>query len=171
MKPAFFEHSVMAKAWQVQKEQPFGKDNTLQSFTTEPVFFHITLPILKQGFLDADDMDNLFRASSSIKHLWSEYEQVKDLDWMPLCEPNPDWQTQERIDPHRVDLRMACLFHFDMDLAVAHRCLGSNHVIYVVFSLTDAQPFSTPLKALPRNFRRCSPMATTRQSPVTWTKS
>jgi hypothetical protein len=102
-KPAFFQKSVMAKAWQAQKEQSFG-------------------------FLDDNDMDNLFRASPSIGHLWSEYERVKDIDWSPLQEPNPNWQTQERIDQHRVDMRLACLFHYDMDLAAVHRCLGGNHV-------------------------------------------
>jgi hypothetical protein len=127
-KPVFFQKSVMAKAWQAQKEQSFGKDNILQSFTTEPVLLHITLPVLKQGFLDDHDMNNLFRASPSIGHLWSEYERVKDIDWSPLREPNPNWQTQERIDQHRVDMRLACLFHYDMDLAAVHRCLGGNHV-------------------------------------------
>ena len=128
MNPRFFDESVMGKAWQAQKKQAFGKDNLLQTYTTEPVLFHIVLPVVKQGFLMPEDICSLARASLPIKHLWKEYQRVKNLDWTPLCEPNPNWQTQEKIDEERVDLRMAMLFHYDMDLAAVHRRIGGHHV-------------------------------------------
>jgi hypothetical protein len=59
MNPRFFDESVMGKAWQAQKEQAFGKDNLLQTYTTEPVLFHIVLPVLKQGFLTPEDICSL----------------------------------------------------------------------------------------------------------------
>jgi hypothetical protein len=120
MNPRFFDKSVMGKAWQAQKKQTFGKDNLFQTYTTEPVLLHIVLPVLKQGFLTPEDMCSLSQASSPVDHLWTEYQRVKDLDWTPLCEPNPNWQTQAKIDDARVDLRMAMLFHYDMDLAAVH---------------------------------------------------
>jgi hypothetical protein len=128
MNPRFFEKSLMGKAWKAQKKQPFGKDNLLQTFTTEPVLLHIILPVLKQGFLSTADMRSLLAASSPIDHLWTEYQRVKDLDWSPLCEPNTHWSTRESIDADRVDLRMALLFYYDMDLVAVHRHLGGNHV-------------------------------------------
>jgi hypothetical protein len=73
-------------------------------------------------------MRSLLAASSPIDHLWTEYQRVKDLDWSPLCEPNTHWSTRESIDAVRVDLRMALLFYYDMDLAAVHRHLGGNHV-------------------------------------------
>jgi hypothetical protein len=45
MNPQFFAKSTMGKAWEAQKHQPFGKDNLLQAYTTQPVFFHILLPL------------------------------------------------------------------------------------------------------------------------------
>ena len=128
MNPRYFDKSAIGKAWQAQKKQTFGKDNLLQTYTTEPVLFHIVLPVLKHGFLTSDDIRILSKASSPIGKLWSEYQRVKDLDWTPLCESNPKWQTQEKIDDDRVDLRMATLFHFDMDLAAVQRHIGGHHV-------------------------------------------
>ena len=89
-------------------------------YTTKPVLLHIVLPVLKQSFLMPVDMCSLAQASSLISKLWSEYQHVKDLDWTPLCEPNPNWQTQEQIDEERVDLHMAMLFHYDLDFAAVH---------------------------------------------------
>lgn len=128
MNPRYFDKSAIGKAWHAQKRQSFGKDNLSQTYTTEPVLFHIVLPVLKQGFLTPDDIQNLSKASSPIGKLWSEYQRVKDLDWTALCENNPNWQTQEKIDDHRVDLRMAMLFYYDMDLAAVQRHIGGHHV-------------------------------------------
>jgi hypothetical protein len=34
MHPRYLEKSALAKAWDAQKQQKFGKDNLLQSYTT-----------------------------------------------------------------------------------------------------------------------------------------
>jgi hypothetical protein len=128
MNPEFFNKSAMGTAWQAQKDQPFGKDNLRQVFTTERVFPHIVLPLFKQGFLDAEDMGNLFKAMPSTRTLWNEYQRVAHIDWTPLCEPNPNWKEQTEIDDNRVDMRTAMLFHYNLDLSAVHRKLGGNHV-------------------------------------------
>jgi hypothetical protein len=128
MNPEFFNKSAMGTAWQAQKDQPFGKDNLRQVFTTERVFPHIVLPLFKQGFLDAEDMGNLFKAMPSTRTLWNEYQRVAHIDWTPLCEPNPNWKEQTEIDDNRVDMRTAMLFHNNLDLSAVHRKLGGNHV-------------------------------------------
>jgi hypothetical protein len=74
MNPEFFNKSVISTAWQAQKEQKFIKDNLRQVFTTERVFPHIVFPLLKGGFLDSDDMSNLFGAMPSTRTLWNEYQ-------------------------------------------------------------------------------------------------
>jgi hypothetical protein len=78
MNPEFFNKSAMGTAWQAQQEQPFGKDNLRQIFTTERAFPHIVLSFLKQGFLDMKDMKNLFVALPSSRTLWHEYQRVKE---------------------------------------------------------------------------------------------
>jgi hypothetical protein len=59
----------MGTAWQAQKQQPFSKDNLRQVFTTERVFPHIVLPVLKQHFLASCDMSNLFNAMACVGFL------------------------------------------------------------------------------------------------------
>jgi hypothetical protein len=70
----------MGTAWQAQKEQPFGKDNLRQVFTTKRAFPHVAFPILKHGFLDSDNMSNLFAAMPSLRTLWNKYNQVKGIN-------------------------------------------------------------------------------------------
>ena len=128
MKPSFFDRSAMDTAWAAQKNQAFGKDNLDQAYTTEASFFHVLLPVMKSRFLSTRSTRVLCLSHPPIKTLWTEYQRVHALDWTPLCNPNPDWQTQQRIDDHRVDLRMAMLFHYNLDLAAVHRRIGGNHV-------------------------------------------
>jgi hypothetical protein len=128
MNPKFFNKSTMGTAWQAQKDQPFGKDNLRQVFTTEKAFPHVMFPLLEEGFLDLDNMSNLFAAMPSSWTLWNKYNQVKDIDWTPLCEHNPNWKDQEVINDTRVDMRTAMLFHNNLDLAAVHWKTGGNHV-------------------------------------------
>jgi hypothetical protein len=94
MNPKFFNKSAMGTAWQAQKDQPFSKDNLRQVFTTEKAFPRVVFPLLKEGFLDLDDMSNLFAAMPSLRTLWNEYIRVRDIDWSPLCGQNPNGRTK-----------------------------------------------------------------------------
>jgi hypothetical protein len=100
MNPQFFDKSAMGTAWQAQQQQPFGKDNLRQVFTTERIFPH-------EHFLASCNMSNVFDAMPRVGLLWKEYERVKDIDWTPLCISNPDWKIQKKIDDERVDMRTA----------------------------------------------------------------
>ena len=128
MHPRYLEKSALAKAWDAQKQQKFGKDNLLQSYTTEPVFCHVLLLLFKSGFFVRRDLRRLFRALPPSKRLWDEYHRVRNIDWSPLCQPNMNWQDQTEIDFNRVEMRTSMLFHFNMDLAAVHRAIGGNHV-------------------------------------------
>jgi hypothetical protein len=128
MNPKFFNKSAMGTAWQAQKDQPFGKDNLRQVFTTERAFPHLVFPILKEECLDSDDMKNLFTAMSSLQTLWNKYQQVKDINWTPLREHNLNWKDQAAINNTRVNMRTAMLFHYNLDLAAVHWKTGGNHV-------------------------------------------
>lgn len=90
----------MGKAWEAQKAQPFGKDNLLQTYTTEPTLFHVLLPVLKSGFLTPKDKGKLCKSSPPIRKLYQEHKRVRKIDWSPLLRPNPQWQEQKQIDNH-----------------------------------------------------------------------
>jgi hypothetical protein len=126
--PEYLQKSTLSTAWQAQKQQRFGKDNLVQTYTTEPVFFHVLFPLLKLGFLAYRELRRLFIAVPPAKKLWAEYHRVRHIDWRPLCDFNPNWQDQTTIDDQRVDMRLSMLFHFNMDLAAVHRAIGGNHV-------------------------------------------
>jgi hypothetical protein len=91
MHPCYLEKSALTKAWEAQKQQKFGNDNLLQSYTTKPVFCHVLLFLFKLGFFIRRNLRRLFRALPPSKRLWDEYHQVKDIDWSPLCQPNMNW--------------------------------------------------------------------------------
>jgi hypothetical protein len=128
MNSRFFDKSAMGKAWEAQKHQDFSKDNLDQSYTVTASFFHVILPVLKRRYLAPMDIGKLCASSSPIAKLWSEYQRVCNLNWRPLCAPNPLWQEQLCIDDERVNLRTAMLFHYDMDLATVHHQIGGNHI-------------------------------------------
>jgi hypothetical protein len=98
MHPHYLEKSALAKAWDAQKQQKFGKDNLLQSYTTKPVFCHVLLFLFKSGFFICHDLRRLFRALLPSKRLWDKYHRVRNIDWSPLCQPNMNWQDQMEID-------------------------------------------------------------------------
>ena len=124
----YFNRSELPKAYELARQQKFGKDNINQSYTTEPGFDHILFQIYKSKFLQKKELKNVWRASPKTKKLWNEWKRVKHLDFRPLREPNLQWTTQTTIDDTRVDLRLALLFHYDLDLAAVQRFIGGNHV-------------------------------------------
>ena len=126
----YFTHSALPKAFQVERDQPFGKNNVNQSFTSDKSFLHIAFIVLKSEFLTHREHGRVRKTCKSLKRLWQTWERVEHLqpaDFRPLLEPNPHWNEQTRIDKQRVDLRAALLLHFDNDLPTLHRFLGGNH--------------------------------------------
>lgn len=128
MNPQYLHRSQIPRAYELQRQQPFGKDTVEQSFTCDKSFFHIVLILYKSKLLVKDDLKSLWQAYSETRQLWREWKRVKRLPFWELRQPNPGWHNQENIDQYRVDLRMACLFHYDLDLAAVMRFLGQEHV-------------------------------------------
>jgi hypothetical protein len=73
MHPRYLEKLALAKAWEAQKQQKFGKDNLLQSYTTKPVFCRVLLILFKLGSFVRRDLRRLFCALPPSKRLWDEY--------------------------------------------------------------------------------------------------
>jgi hypothetical protein len=64
----------------------------------------------------------------SLRTLWNKYNQVKDIDWTPLCKQNPNWKDQEEINDTCVNMcTTTMLFHYNLDLAAVHRKTGAAH--------------------------------------------
>jgi hypothetical protein len=128
MNPDFFNKSAMGIAWQAQKDQPFGKDSLRQVFTTERAFPHVVFPLIKEGFLDLDDMKNLFAAMPSSRTLWNEYQQVKDIDWTPRVSTILTGKTKRQLMTPASTCALRCIFITILDLAAVHQKTRGNHV-------------------------------------------
>jgi hypothetical protein len=130
MNDKYFSHSGIAKAYKLEREQPFGKNNVNQSYTADKAFVHVTFLLLKSDYLSNRDLRSLLKADTNINKLWKTWLRVKRFkikDFRKLQQLRPDWNKQEQIDPYRVDLRMALLLHYNFDLAAVHRFIGGNH--------------------------------------------
>ena len=126
----FFTHSSLPRAFELERIQPFGKNNINQSYTSDKVFHHIVLIILKSKYLTNKEHDRVTRTCKAFKKLWHTWKCVRTyrpIDFRPLLSQPPNWESQTQINPYRVHLRLALLLHYDFDLAAVHRFIGGNH--------------------------------------------
>ena len=126
----FFSHSALPKAFELERIQPFGKNNINQSFTADKTFYHIVLIVFKSNFLTRKERCRVKITCPTFKKMWREWKLVRDLqpvDFLPLLQQPPNWESQTQIDERRVHLRLALLLHYNFDLAAVHRFVGGNH--------------------------------------------
>ena len=79
-------------------------------------------------YLQPDELTLLFHAYPHAGLLHREWLRVRNFPFEQLRLINPNWKTQTTIDAYCVDLRLACLLHFNGDLAAVHRYIGGKHV-------------------------------------------
>jgi hypothetical protein len=116
MNPEYFNHSRLSMAYELQKQQKFGKDTVNQLFTCNKSLPHVVLPLYKTKFLVKKDLKCLWIVLPITQHLWQDWKQTKKIPFkcfQSLREPHPNWKNQEKIDDKRVDLRLALLLHYD----------------------------------------------------------
>ena len=70
--------------YEIMKSSTFGKPSIDHSFTSEACFEHVTIFILKSGFLHKNDNEKLLESHPLIKHLdemlnWSNNIQFMEL--------------------------------------------------------------------------------------------
>jgi hypothetical protein len=107
MNQEYFNHSLLPKAYELQKQQKFGKDTLYQLFTCDKSFLHIVLHLYKSKFLVKTDLKRLWITIPITRHLWRNWKCTKHLPFWKLSRSNPNWQSQELIDDDRVDMRLA----------------------------------------------------------------
>jgi hypothetical protein len=127
-KEGYLRHSRIPKAYELARIQKFGKDNLDLTYTSEATFPHTLLILYKGNWIPPEDRRNLWQAWQPAKRLWQEWHRVKDINFWPLRDPYLGWKTQKKFDKRRLNMRTACLFHYDLDLAAVMRFIGGNHV-------------------------------------------
>jgi hypothetical protein len=60
--------------------------------------------------------------------LWKEWKRLAKIDFRSLNKPNPNWERQTTFDKSRIDMMMACLFHYDLNLVSMVLFCGGNYI-------------------------------------------
>jgi len=111
-------------------DQPFGKENLLQSFVSKAALCRVLLPLWKLGFLASDvcSWDSLCMAyypAALLRDLLSDYG---DVPFSSARGFNPDWDTETEINQARVAATTAAFLRFNRSVADLVRWVGGPHV-------------------------------------------
>ena len=111
-------------------EQPFGKDNISQHFTSEASLRHVLVPLWKSGHLAGSHRDwaSLCEAYYPAKILRGVLEDLGDVPFSGIRGYNPDWETETELNQDRIRMASAALLHFNGSVADLVRWIGGPHV-------------------------------------------
>jgi hypothetical protein len=131
MNPQYLNASKLPKAYELQRQQKFGKDTFNQSFTCDKSGHHVLLLMYKSKFLCKQELVNKLWHPAAVpesRPRFDDWMQTKNLPFWELRNPSRQWKDQSMIDNMLVDMRMALLFHYNMDLAAVMHFLGGEHI-------------------------------------------
>ena len=115
-------------AVQLQLDQPFGKNNLTQCFTSDVCFRHALVFVMQSGHLDAIATNALLAASPHARLLDKLIRDHTTIDFRPLRNANPNWESETTIPAERVRMVTACLIYYNFDVAAMVRYIGGTHV-------------------------------------------
>ena len=112
--------------------QPFGKDlqdSIRHLFYSEKCLRHVLLPLLTSGFLTCRATKSFERASRQVQQLQIVRKKYKNVNFLPLQGFQPDWEATTTIlsDDWKAMTSLACLLHFDGDVATMVRWISGPH--------------------------------------------
>jgi len=105
----------------------FGRPSKNHSFTTEVVFDHILIFILKSNFFSIQDHQNIIEVHPLYSHLSYLTKQLQSYDFRPLSKIDPDFATRSSIPMDRKMQFTAALLHYNFHAASVIRFCGNNY--------------------------------------------
>ena len=104
--------------------------------------------IIKEFRVDftAQDICNLCLVCKDFASLVPKITRWLKVDFTPLREPRYNYEQQERIDPHRVEMASAAMVHFGLDPGKFVRWMGGEYTGYyrdVKATLLAVHPYIT----------------------------
>jgi len=111
-------------------DQPFGKENLLQSFVLEAALCHVLSPLWKSGFLVGDECswESLCTACYPARLLHDLLSDCGDVPFSTARGFNPNWDTETETNQDRVAATTPAFFHFNGSVANLARWIGGPHV-------------------------------------------
>ena len=107
--------------------RPFGRPSRNHSFTSDVVFDHILIFLMKSAFLDDTALRSLLRVHPLYFHLSQSISKLKFLDFRPLSRFNTEYDSQKSIPFARRMQFLACILHYNFNSSSVFRYLGNNH--------------------------------------------
>ena len=123
-----FAEVVLPSHVQAELDQPFGKDSPSHYFISEKCFRHVLLPVLISGFLSCRATKLLEKTCRRTRQLQLLRKKYSDVDFLPLQGFQADWESTTTIRADWKAMTLACLLHFDGDVATMVRWIGGPHV-------------------------------------------
>ena len=111
----------------------FGRPSRDHSFTQEASGETILFPVMKygRGFLDDSSIRNLRDTHPLVNHLWKMtvvYPSTNAFkQFVKLREYDTEYAKKKEIPADRLNMFLACLIHFDLDVANVMRYAGNNY--------------------------------------------
>ena len=105
----------------------FGRPSKNHSFTTDVVFDHIIIFLLKSALLDSHTLQTLLQVHPLYSHLYISISRFKTLDFRPLSCPNRDYASQKTIPFIKRMRFLACILHYNFHAGSVFRFLKNNH--------------------------------------------
>ena len=113
---------------QLRLDESFGKEKITHSFSTDCMFRHVVIFLLKSGFLSSTCQSILQNTSiyvSTMSFLLRRYGRV---NFMPLRGYQQSWHQRKDLMNERRAMTTACLLHYNLDIPTVVRFLGGPHV-------------------------------------------
>lgn len=107
----------------------FGQPSKNHSFTQEAAFETILFQFLKVGmdYLQPDEQAALLATHPLVEHLHVSLKKFSRIDFSSLREPDLEYASQKEIPTKKIQMFMACLFHYDLSLPNVMRYVGGNY--------------------------------------------
>ena len=124
----YFSHGAIPTSYQLVQSTPFGKPNVNQSYISEYRLPQVLLIVYKSEYNLPTEYEPIWRERPLTKKLYDEWQRLKDLDFSELRILDPDWDAQTEISQRMLDMRLACLMHYNLDAASVVRYCGGNFI-------------------------------------------
>ena len=111
-------------------DQPFGKDNLSQCFTSEAALRHVLLPLWWSGYLydDGPSWSALCEAYYPARLLFDLLTELGDIDIRGIRGFPTGWESETTVNEKRVRMATAAFLVFSGSIADLVRWIGGPHV-------------------------------------------
>lgn len=113
---------------QLRLDESFGKEKITHSFSTDCMFRHVVIFLLKSGFLSSTCTLVLQTTSIHVSTMSLLLRRYGCVDFTPLRGYQQSWHQRKELSQERRAMTTACLLHYNLDIPTVVRFLGGPHV-------------------------------------------